>query len=62
MWVSPKRFGWGVGGWGELYSSFFWDFFEFGSWLTLQSPLCLECSGQLCSWLLLTARVAEYNL
>ena len=30
---SKKKFGWGVGGWGELYPSFF------GIFLTLQSPL-----------------------
>ena len=23
-----KKFGWGVGGWGELYPSFFWDFWN----------------------------------
>ena len=31
-----KKFGWEVGGWGELYPSFFWIF---GNNLTLQSPL-----------------------
>ena len=30
-----KKFGWGVGGWGELYPSFFGIF---GIVLTLQSP------------------------
>ena len=24
-----KKFGWGLGGWGELYPSFFVGFFEF---------------------------------
>ena len=24
--VSKKKIGWGVGGWGELYASFFWIF------------------------------------
>ena len=27
--VSKKKFGWGVGGWGELYPSFFFYFFNF---------------------------------
>ena len=30
----PKKNGWGVGGWGELYPIFF----DFGIFLTLQSP------------------------
>ena len=34
--VSTKRIRIGVGGWGELYPSFFWIF---GIFLTLQSPL-----------------------
>ena len=25
-WVSQKKFGWGVGGWSELYPSLFWIF------------------------------------
>ena len=29
-----KKFGWGVGGWGELYPSLFWNFVIF---VTLQS-------------------------
>ena len=31
-----KKFGWGVGGWGELHPTLFWFF---GFVLTLQSPL-----------------------
>ena len=39
MMVSKKKKLWmGVGGWGELYPSFFWIFLIF---LTLQSPLVL---------------------
>ena len=34
--VSKNKFGWGVGGWVELYPSFF---LIFGMFLTLQSPL-----------------------
>ena len=35
-WVSKKnKFGWRVGGWGQLYPIFFWDVWNF---LTLQSP------------------------
>ena len=33
MSFQKRKFGWGVGGWGELYPSFF------GMFLTLQSPL-----------------------
>ena len=34
-----KKFGWGwgVGGWGELYPTSFWIF---GNFVTLQNPLC----------------------
>ena len=35
-WVSKKKLDGGVGGWGELYPSFFGIF---GIFLTLQSPL-----------------------
>ena len=30
-----KKFGWGVGGWGELYPSLFWIFFYFSKPLSL---------------------------
>ena len=35
-WVSKKKFGWWVGGWGGLYPLLFWIF---GIVLTLQRPL-----------------------
>ena len=35
MGLKKKKFGWGVGGWGELYPIFFGIF---GICLTLQSP------------------------
>ena len=43
----PKKFGCGVGGWGELHPSFFWIF---GKKLTLQCPLVDNSGGLLNSY------------
>ena len=50
-----KKIGWGVGGWGELYSSFleFWNFYNFAKPLTslphcIRSYICPLCITIIC--------------
>ena len=40
-----KKFVWGVGGWGELYPSFFWDFFNFAKPLILLSVIAYSSTS-----------------
>ena len=44
MGFQKKKFGWGVGGWGELYPHFFGGIFGEKK-LTLQSPLDTSILG-----------------
>ena len=55
-----KKFGWGVGGWGELYSSFifyFWNCYNFAKPLTLNWYHAVTCIAQIRVRLIVTTVV-----
>ena len=43
MGFQKKKFGWGVGGWGELYPSFFFDFWNL---FNLQGGFFMSMPGE----------------